>query len=120
MVGDRDLIFTDDLRSTASVAEALLAAGQHLGYGDRFELAREDTIPIAVRNDHVPFLRAGIPAGLLCDFDFGGVDPVRRLGRNRHRHTGEDRLARVSRNSLQVAGDVLVEAVRRLGRRVSD
>ena len=120
MVGDRDLLFTDDLRATASVAEALRAAGQRLGYGDRFELAREDTIPIAVRNDHVPFLRAGIHAGLLCDFDFGGVDPVRRLGRNRHRHTDEDRLERVSRNSLQVAGDVLVEAVRRLGRRVSD
>ena len=111
MVGDPDLLFTDDLRTTASVAEALLAAGKRLGYGDHFESAREDSIPIAVRNDHVPFLRAGIPAGILCDFDFGGSDPVRRSGRNRFRHTSEDRLERVSRNSLQVAGDVLFETV---------
>jgi hypothetical protein len=111
MVGDRELLFTDDLRSTASVAAALLAAGKRLGYGEHFESARADSIPIAVRNDHVPFLRAGIPAAILCDFDFGGADPVRRIGRNRYRHTSEDRLERVSRNSLQMAGDVLLEAV---------
>jgi HlyD family type I secretion membrane fusion protein len=109
MVGDRDLVFTDDLRSTSSVARALLAAGKRLGHGDRFELAGEEAIPVAVRNDHVPFLRAGIPAGILCDYDFGGADAVRRMGRNRYRHTVEDRLERVSRNSLQIAGDVLVQ-----------
>lgn len=119
MIGDEDLMFTDDLRSTGSVAQALLAAASHLGYRDRFELSQEDSIPIAVRNDHIPFLRAGIPAALLCDFDFGGADPVRRVGRNRFRQTTEDRLERVSKNSLQVAGDILVEAARGHGQAAS-
>ncbi len=112
MVGDERLQFTDDLRSTTSVAASLLDAGARLGYGRYFEIARAHSIPIAVRNDHIPFLRAGIPAALLCDFDFGGADPVRRAGRNRFRHTSEDRVERVSRASLQTTGDVLIEAVR--------
>jgi len=114
MVGDCALRFTDELRSTGWLADALVEAGRRLGYAEYFERARADAIPVAVRNDHIPFLRLGLPAALLCDYDFGGPDPVRRTGRNRFWRTGEDRVERVCAGSLQVTGDVLVETVLRL------
>ena len=85
-------------------------------FGDwpSIEVSPVQSGPASARNDHVPFQRVGIPAALLCDFDFGGVDPVRRQCRNRYRHTGEDRLERISKASLQIAGDVLLETVNKL------
>jgi Zn-dependent M28 family amino/carboxypeptidase len=111
MVGDSDLRFTDDVRSTAWLADLLLESGRRAGLGDRFERGRPETIPVAIPDDHVPFLRAGIPAALLIDFDFGGPDPVRRMARNRRWHTSEDDLQSVAPDSLRAAGEVLLEAV---------
>lgn len=52
-----------------------------------------------VEDDHVPFLRVGVPATLLIDFDFPWW------------HTAEDTLDKVSARSLQVVGDVLLDAL---------
>jgi len=116
MVGDRDLRFTDELRSTAWVADLVRGAGVRRGLEGFFERGSPGTIPVAVPNDHLPFLRAGFPAAILIDYDFGGPDPVRRMVRNRYWHTDEDRLERVSEKSLGIAGVVILEAVAVLGR----
>jgi Zn-dependent M28 family amino/carboxypeptidase len=52
-----------------------------------------------VEDDHVPFMRAGVPATLLIDFDFSPW------------HTAEDTLDKVSADSLAVVGQVLLEAL---------
>jgi Zn-dependent M28 family amino/carboxypeptidase len=52
-----------------------------------------------VEDDHVPFLRAGVPAALLIDFDYPPW------------HTADDTLDKVSARSLGVVGDVVLDAL---------
>jgi Zn-dependent M28 family amino/carboxypeptidase len=54
---------------------------------------------MGVEDDHAPFLRLGVPAALLIDFDYPPW------------HTAEDTLDKVSPQSLAVVGDVVLEAL---------
>src|SRR5947199_8428770 len=54
---------------------------------------------LSVEDDHVPFLRAGVPSALLIDFDFPPW------------HTPEDTLDKVSARSLGIVGNVLLDAL---------
>jgi len=94
MIGDRDLTLRREAHSTAWLTDIIWDAAARLGHGRHF---LRDTIP--VEDDHVPFLRAGVPATLLIDFDFPAW------------HTAEDTLDKVSARSLAVVGDVLLEAL---------
>jgi HlyD family type I secretion membrane fusion protein len=117
MVGDGELSFTDDVRSTPWLADLLVEGGERLGYRHLFERGREDLPPVTVPADHLPFVRAGIAAAVLSDFDFGGPDPSQRTARNRWWRTSEDRLDRIAPDSLGVSGQVLLEVVELLGAR---
>lgn len=102
MIGDRDLGIRREAFSTAWLTELVWASAQRLGYGAHF-LA--DTIP--VEDDHAPFLRAGVPAALLIDFDYPPW------------HTADDTLDKVSARSLGVVGDVLLDALPLVEERLS-
>jgi len=54
-------------------------------------------------DDHMPFLRAGIPAVDVIDFEYGD-------GRedNRYWHTADDTLDKISPQSLKIVGDVIL------------
>jgi Zn-dependent M28 family amino/carboxypeptidase len=54
---------------------------------------------MAVEDDHAPFLRAGVPAVLLIDFDYPPW------------HTADDTPDKVSAQSLAVVGDVVLDAL---------
>jgi len=56
-----------------------------------------DVLP--VEDDHAPFLRVGVPAALLIDFDYPPW------------HTAEDTLDKVSARSLEIVGSVLLDAL---------
>jgi glutaminyl-peptide cyclotransferase len=94
MIGDRDLNIRREASSTAWLTDLVWAAARRLGQSAHF-------LPdaTAVEDDHVPFLRVGVPAALLIDFDFPSW------------HTAGDTLDKVSGRSLQVVGDVLLEAL---------
>lgn len=94
MVGDRDLAIRREAHSTGWLTDIVWDAAARLGHGRHFV---RDTIPI--EDDHVPFLRAGVPATLLIDFDFPAW------------HTPEDTLDTVSVASLAVVGEVVLEAL---------
>jgi Zn-dependent M28 family amino/carboxypeptidase len=94
MIGDRDLAIRREAHSTTWLTAIIWEAAARLGYGRHF---LRDTIP--VEDDHVPFLRAGVPAALLIDFDFPAW------------HTAADTLDTVSAQSLTVVGEVLLEAL---------
>jgi Zn-dependent M28 family amino/carboxypeptidase len=94
MIGDRDLAIRREAHSAAWLTDIIWDAAARLGHGRHF---LRDTIP--VEDDHVPFLRAGVPAALLIDFDFPAW------------HTAEDTLDKVSAQSLAVVGEVLLEAL---------
>jgi glutaminyl-peptide cyclotransferase len=94
MIGDRDLNIRREAYSTTWLTELLWASAYRLGYAAHFL-----SDAIAVEDDHAPFLRAGVPSALLIDFDY------------RPWHTAEDTLDKVSARSLQIVGDVLIDAL---------
>jgi Zn-dependent M28 family amino/carboxypeptidase len=94
MVGDRDLALRREAHSAAWLTEIIWDAAARLGYARHF---LRDMIP--VEDDHVPFLRLGVPATLLIDFDFPAW------------HTAADTLDTISADSLAVVGRTLLEAL---------
>ncbi len=94
MIGDRDLAIRREAHSAGWLTDIVWDAAARLGHGRHF---LRDTIP--VEDDHVPFLRAGVPATLLIDFDFPAW------------HTAGDTLEQVSAESLAVVGEVVLEAL---------
>jgi Zn-dependent M28 family amino/carboxypeptidase len=94
MIGDRDLGILRDTYSTRWLTDIVWASAARLGHGRHF-LSTE----MGVEDDHAPFLRAGVPAVLLIDFDYPPW------------HTAEDTLDKVSAQSLAVVGDVVLDAL---------
>ena len=94
MIGDRDLAIRQEAHSAPWLTQIIWDAAARLGHGRHF---LRDTIP--VEDDHVPFLRLGVPATLLIDFDFPPW------------HTAGDTLDKISADSLAVVGQALLEAL---------
>jgi Zn-dependent M28 family amino/carboxypeptidase len=94
MIGDRDLTIRREAHSTGWLGDIIWDAAARLGHGRHF--LRD---PMPVEDDHVPFLRLGVPAALLIDFDFPAW------------HTADDTVDKVSARSLAVVGEVLLEAL---------
>ncbi|MBI4636882.1 MAG: M28 family peptidase [Candidatus Rokubacteria bacterium] len=94
MIGDRHLNIRPEALSTAWLTEAIWASARRLGYQAHFL-----PDPQVVEDDHAPFLRAGVPATLLIDFDYPPW------------HTADDTLDQVSARSLQIVGEVLLQAL---------
>jgi len=94
MIGDRDLQVRRESHSAGWLTEIIWETAARLGHGRHFI---RDSMP--VEDDHVPFLRLGVPAALLIDFDFPAW------------HTADDTLDKVSAESLAIVGDVVLEAL---------
>jgi glutaminyl-peptide cyclotransferase len=101
MIGDRDLTIRRESASTPWLTDLVWAAAARLGHRDVF-LDEE----LAVEDDHVPFLRAGIPAVDIIDLDYAAW------------HTADDTLDKISARSLQTMGDVLLEALPKIEARL--
>jgi len=73
-----------------------------LGYSKEFP-----SRPFSVGDDdHLPFLRAGIPAVDIIDFEYGDGPED-----NRYWHTAEDTLDKLSPRSLKIVGDVVLSSL---------
>jgi glutaminyl-peptide cyclotransferase len=104
MVGDRDLTITLPRNSSPELATLAFDAARAEDARHRFTLH-----DAAVLDDHVPFLEAGVPAVDLIDFEFGSAP-----GRNDYWHTSEDTLDKLSPESLQTVGRVVIRMVNSL------
>jgi Zn-dependent M28 family amino/carboxypeptidase len=102
MIGDRDLGIRREGSSTPWLTDLIWATAAGLGYGRYFLPDR-----LTVEDDHAPFLRAGVPAVLLIDFDFPAW------------HTAGDTLDKVSAQSLAIVGQVLLESLPAIERRLT-
>jgi glutaminyl-peptide cyclotransferase len=101
MIGDRDLGIMQETEGSASLTRLVWRIANELGYGKYFlDFAG------AVEDDHMPFVRRGVTAIDLIDFDYGP--------QNSWWHTEQDTLDKLSAHSFQVVGDVLLELIRRL------
>jgi glutaminyl-peptide cyclotransferase len=94
MIGDRDLNIRRDTYSTPWLTDILWASAARLGHAKYFL-----NDPMPVEDDHAPFLKAGVAAALLIDFDYPPW------------HTAEDTLDKVSAQSLAIVGDVVLDAL---------
>jgi glutaminyl-peptide cyclotransferase len=97
-VGDRALAIPREQLSNRRLWSQLRAAARRTGHAAAFPAAEQGT----VLDDHVPFLRAGVPAIDLIDFDFACW------------HRPCDDLSAVSARSLDVVGETMVEFLLRL------
>ena len=97
MIGDRSLNVT----VAGTFAQRVFDASRAAGFRDYFSYGVD-----AILDDHVPFLRAGIPAVDLIDFEFGSAP-----GRNDYWHTEQDTLDKVSPHSLEVVGQTTLRLI---------
>jgi glutaminyl-peptide cyclotransferase len=101
MIGDRDLGIRREAGATHWLTDLVWAVAQRLGHARHF-LAEHQP----VEDDHRPFLDAGVAATLLIDFEYGGGP-----GQNAYWHTEADTPDKVDPRSLQVVGEVILEAL---------
>jgi Zn-dependent M28 family amino/carboxypeptidase len=94
MIGDRNLGIQREAGSTPWMTDVIWASAGRLGYDAHFLSSS-----LAVEDDHAPFMRVGVPAALLIDFDYPPW------------HTAEDTLDKVSAQSLEIVGKVLLDAL---------
>jgi hypothetical protein len=94
MIGDRDLTIRREQQSTTWLKDIIWGAAKRVGHGRVF--LDEETL---IEDDHVPFLKAGVPAVDIIDLDYPAW------------HTTADSLSAVSARSLQIVGDVLLAAL---------
>ncbi|MDX6553881.1 MAG: glutaminyl-peptide cyclotransferase [Miltoncostaeaceae bacterium] len=97
-VGDERLSLPREDGSHRALWIELRAAARRVGVGAVFPLRRRGEI----LDDHTPFMRAGIPAIDLIDFDYPPW------------HTPADTLDKVSARSLDAAGEAVLELLVRL------
>ncbi|MEI6084505.1 MAG: M28 family peptidase [Verrucomicrobiota bacterium] len=104
MIGDANLKITLPANSSGPLVQQTFDAARDLGYRDYFELGHSATV-----DDHVPFLRAGIPAIDLIDFQFGSAP-----GLNDYWHTEKDTLDKLSVRSLEIVGQTTLRLIAKL------
>lgn len=99
MIGDADLDIQKETNSTPWLSELVYKAASNLGYQSHFY-----QIATAIDDDHLPFLKVGIPSDDIIDLDYGY--------NNAYHHTPEDTIDKLSPKSLAIAGDVVLETIR--------
>jgi glutaminyl-peptide cyclotransferase len=99
MIGDRDLDIRPDSNSARWLNEIVWTSAARLGYGSTF-------IPqdFTVEDDHLPFVEAGVQSIDIIDLDYPQW------------HTAQDDLEHVSARSLQIVGDVVLDALPQIER----
>src|ERR1700691_3222580 len=98
MIGDADLNIDHDQNSTPWLENVVYQAATRLGYQSHF-FARDNQ----VEDDHIPFMRKGVPCADLIDFDYGY--------NNVFWHTAQDTEDKLSPKSLEIVGSTILETV---------
>ncbi len=103
MIGDKDLNIRRESQSTPWLTDIIWNAARRLGHQAHFVM---ESTP--VEDDHVPFLKAGVPAVDIIDLDYPAW------------HTAADTLENVSAGSLQIVGEVVLAALPDIEQRLAD
>lgn len=92
MIGDTDLNIYMEKNSDPVLTKEIWDSANELGYSNIF-IPKEK---YRIIDDHIPFLRVGIPAVEIIDFDYP------------YYHTSEDTADKVSPESLAIIGNTLI------------
>lgn len=93
MIGDRSLTIRREMNSTRWLTDIVWATAKKLGHKQFMD---EET---TVEDDHIPFLKAGVPSLDIIDLDYPQW------------HTAQDTIDAVAARSLQIVGDVVVASL---------
>ena len=103
MIGDADLEVERDSNSSPWLEDVVYEAATRLGYQSHFFTRNNQ-----VSDDHLPFMKRGVPCADLIDFTYGY--------NNVFWHTPQDTVDKLSPKSLQIVGSVILETIRLLDR----
>jgi glutaminyl-peptide cyclotransferase len=95
MLGDADLNIDRDTNSSPRLQAIAWKAAEHYGYQSHF-FGRET----AIEDDHLPFVKAGVPCMDFIDLDYGY--------NNSYHHTTEDTLDKLSPKSIEISGNAML------------
>jgi glutaminyl-peptide cyclotransferase len=99
MIGDKDLDIQRETRSTAWLVDLVRQSAKKYGY-ERYFFQQEEPVD----DDHMPFVKRGVPAIDIIDIDYGPNDS--------YHHTAQDTIDKISAHSLMIDGDVFMETIR--------
>jgi Zn-dependent M28 family amino/carboxypeptidase len=97
MIGDKNLGIMQETNSSASLRRMVWETAERMGYGKYFLPTGGPT-----EDDHIPFLKRGVNALDLIDFD------------KDYWHTPQDTMDKLSAHSFDVVGAVLLQVLRQL------
>ena len=104
MIADKHLRIWRDTSSSQDLLRLFLDSARELG------LAKYMSGPAqGVSDDHLPFMRAGIPAVDLIDLEYGA-----QSGSNEWWHTSADTLDKCSPESLEITGRIVLATLPKL------
>ena len=106
MIGDKNLNIERESQSTDWLTEIIWITGHALGFTREFLNSSQ---PIS--DDHIPFLKARIPAVDIIDFDYGPG--------HAYWHQATDTLDKTSGRSLKIVGDTVYMSLPEIDRRAS-
>jgi len=98
MIGDKDLNVWRDESSTPHLLDTIYTAAKDLHLQQFFFVTQR-----GIEDDQIPFVQRGVPVADLIDFNYGP--------NNSYWHTPQDTIDKISPHSLQVVGDVVLEAM---------
>jgi Zn-dependent M28 family amino/carboxypeptidase len=104
MLGDRDLHIKIPVNGTVKLQNAVFEASKRAGLEGLVSFGRD-----AVKDDFSIFYDAGCPAVNLIDFQFGSAP-----GKNDYWHTVEDKMDKISEESLLKSGMLVAELLNML------
>jgi len=99
MIGDKNLDIPQETNGNMALNKLIWQTAADFGYKAFFinqQIGEED--------DHIPFVRAGVPAVDLIDIDYP------------HWHTDADTMDKLSAQSMEIVGTVVYEVIQRLER----
>lgn len=101
MIGDRSLTIRRESNSTRWLTDIVWGTAKTLGHGAFMD---EET---TVEDDHIPFVRAGVPSLDIIDLDYTAW------------HTAQDTIDAISARSIQLVGEVVVAALPEIEKRLA-
>jgi glutaminyl-peptide cyclotransferase len=109
MIGDKDLNIVEEMGSTQWLRDTFRQAAantHHTQYVFQTKVSEED--------DHLPFLRRGVPSLDVIDVDYG---PHTASTPDGYHHTAQDTIDKISPKSLQISADLFLETIRLINQR---
>jgi glutaminyl-peptide cyclotransferase len=100
MIGGKDLHIMNEENSSPALRKLIWSTAERFGYGKYFDTGEGST-----DDDHMPFVKLGVNAVDLIDFD---------TAKKTYWHTAADTLDKLSTHSFEVLGAVMMEVLKQL------